>query len=143
MSAKTWTEPGRGRKQCMNPKCGVYIGVRSKSCPVCSFAFPPPDRKSRPERKQRSKGDGPSRAEVARQRTGTTLLAGAGRCPVELPSSSMGDVQAWILGLQDRYRGSHLSKSALRLWSRSFFPYGSPEYLEVRDHIDTLVSIPV
>lgn len=29
--------PGRGRKHC--PSCNKYVGVRSRNCPNCQFAF--------------------------------------------------------------------------------------------------------
>lgn len=36
---KTYSGPGRGIKQCGNPKCKIYIGGRNAVCPKCGFDF--------------------------------------------------------------------------------------------------------
>lgn len=36
---KFYTTGGRGKKQCQNSDCGVYVGVRNKVCPVCETPF--------------------------------------------------------------------------------------------------------
>ena len=36
---KIYTSGGKGKKQCQNTDCGVFVGVRTKLCPICGTEF--------------------------------------------------------------------------------------------------------
>lgn len=39
VDVKTYSTGGRGKKQCRNAECGVYVGVRNRVCPLCNTEF--------------------------------------------------------------------------------------------------------
>lgn len=128
---KTWTEKGRGRKQC--PKCEIYHGVRAGECPRCGHVYPKKSASIRPKRTPeeleaiaRKKAERAQRkAEKKSERSDSreVILIPDGRCPVSLEATDADSVRAWCRAVIDandkrhsrRYR---LSDEALRYWMR-------------------------
>jgi len=137
----TYSELGRGRKQC--PACKSIVGAGRKQCPVetCGHSFG--------EQKQtKASGAGQAREAVAVvadsrvARVDQVMLVPDGPCPAPLAGTSVEAVKVWIPEVMTGWRQhkaydgrTALSVEALEWWARQTYPYGTDEFKQLRESL--------
>lgn len=137
----TYTEGGRGRKQC--PKCEVYLGVRVAEC-ECGHEFG----KATAEKKEQVTDPGTI---LARREAnmfgwaGRITLTPAGACPVKLKDTNEDTVHAWcehVISIWQQEERSFLCSKAMRYFAHEFYDIFGSDYQAVKGHILTYFGSP-
>jgi len=127
---KTYKTTGRGRKQC--PSCSAIIGVRAHEC-ECGYSF------RTPRAKKKTKAETQPAEET---KINFVVTTPAGRCPVALSSTDLGDVRAWTEKLKKAVakQGMRYTIDAYKYSVRSVYSVHSKEYTQVAKHIDAILA---
>lgn len=142
----TYTEAGRGRKQC--PKCKVYVGVRSNVCEGCGNSF---ESSASHVHVTPQSGDSPSgkvatsdsHIHIPPRRNGHLGQIGipAGECPVKLKDTDTATVRAWAEKVKEHYLANErktIATSGLIYYAREFYDCHSSEFKKVKQELLTL-----
>lgn len=132
----TWTEVGKGRKQC--PKCNIYIGCKTRTC-KCGHVFT----KDKAQEKEVPTKKEPKQEPVVVEHEYTNfvvLSTPKGDCPFELASTKEKDIREWIAKLVQYHlkRGEKLRPEAVTYYVRHFYSAFDKEHKKVCDTIELI-----
>jgi hypothetical protein len=143
---KVFNSGGKGKKQCQNESCAVYVGVRNRICPVCNTEF------IKKEYSIKEASEAPRSAKDLEDSTSliikktniktdkdydSVILIPRGVCPVNLNRKELTrdniiswaiDVRRWFLDNEKQY----LALSAIVYYARTFYNIFSKEYTMIR-----------
>ena len=118
----------RGKKKC--PKCGNYLGIRSRACSTCNFIF--------------AIKEEPIETHVVMSSRGfRSVHTPAGVCPVKLQTTTFEAVGDWVekvLSAGEKIQINY-SPSALKYFLRHSFDIFSKEWREANTALTEWVSI--
>lgn len=146
---RTWNEKGRGRKKCPGVGCKIYIPVRANDCPICGFDLAAARREEKRElleqkRKLMEEAPLPEVQEIRESKPSDVrpfLIVAPGKCPVELTSTSVAEVQFWVDDIKKINRIYQVTTTCLRHYARQFFDFRSEEYKKVASIINSYRAI--
>lgn len=143
---KVYKKGGRGRKQCKNLECLVYVGAKTKVCPNCNYSFfQDKSPKKEPEKKKVSL---PPKVEYAEKKITVKtakdfahiVITPAGKCPVPLKDVPLDkeNICKWALALREwgLKQGDYLTDEAIVYYSRQTYGIFSPEFEIVRKIVE-------
>lgn len=143
-SGKTFTEGGRGKKQCQN--CKVFVGVRTSNCPDCGTEFVAGANSAKANKTSKVKP--PSKNDEYEQdidlsfcaklgiTKGRPVFAPTGACPVKLTGTDELTVMDWVE--ETLYAGGKkvFMPEAMKSFAREFYGVMTDEYSQVCKYID-------
>jgi hypothetical protein len=142
---KTYEFGGKGKKQCQNPECAVFVGVRTKNCPICGSEFKKktaPKAKLTPNSETGETGRSVERVIVRTSKPYNHIVhTPAGTCPIGFDSESLTPeiiiewaeaVREWALDS----RRDYLTGEAIIYYSRYTVSVFSDEYKMISDTIN-------
>lgn len=143
---KIYTSGGKGKKQCQNTACGVFVGVRTKNCPVCDTEFVkklPQKASLNPDKDAKSENSyGPTVVIKTSRPYDSVILIPAGLCPIvpTVDDLTAEGIVLWAEAVRDwglTDRKHYLTGEAITFYARYTFGIFTDEYKMIRDVLKT------
>ena len=134
----TWTEVGKGRKQC--PKCNIYVGSKTATC-KCGHIFAKGKAKEKQIEASPKKEPKEQPVIVDYEYTNYVVLSTpSGECPFKLASTKENDIREWIGKLVEHHlkRGEKLRPEAVTYYVRHFYSVFEKKHKTVCDTIELI-----